>query len=140
MLFLAFGYRYALTIFRTQAPEMQQATTPTAAPPPQPVPTQDATGAEQLAPGTVTAPAAEEAETDEQAQVRKRFWFGVGFACVLFFSGFFPILFISMLAPMLYSFWLPQIWRNIQRGTRRAIQTRCVIGTTLCRLFLPLCE
>ncbi|KAG9085317.1 hypothetical protein FRC07_013411, partial [Ceratobasidium sp. 392] len=38
----------------------------------------------------------------------------------------------------LYSFWVPQIVRNIKRGTRKALQKRYVIGTTLCRLFFPL--
>ncbi|CAE6480376.1 unnamed protein product [Rhizoctonia solani] len=38
----------------------------------------------------------------------------------------------------LYSFWVPQIMRNVKRGTRKALQKRYVIGTTLCRLFFPL--
>ncbi|KAG8729043.1 hypothetical protein FRC11_009636, partial [Ceratobasidium sp. 423] len=40
----------------------------------------------------------------------------------------------------LYSFWVPQIMRNVKRGTRKALQKRYVIGTTLCRLFFPLCK
>ncbi|ELU40698.1 hypothetical protein AG1IA_05266 [Rhizoctonia solani AG-1 IA] len=32
----------------------------------------------------------------------------------------------------LYSFWVPQIMRNVKRGTRKALQKRYVIGTTLC--------
>lgn len=60
------------------------------------------------------------------------------FGAFLFMSAFFPLFTSAVMVPVLYSFWLPQIHRNIQRGTRRAIQKRSVIGTTLCRLFVPL--
>ncbi|KDN52815.1 hypothetical protein K437DRAFT_253748 [Tilletiaria anomala UBC 951] len=38
---------------------------------------------------------------------------------------------------LLYSFWVPQIWRNIKRGARKAVERRYIIGISLCRLFLP---
>lgn len=39
----------------------------------------------------------------------------------------------------LYSFWLPQIWRNARRGNRKALQWKFVIGQSIARLGLPLC-
>ncbi|CAH7685150.1 hypothetical protein BY996DRAFT_6656961 [Phakopsora pachyrhizi] len=39
----------------------------------------------------------------------------------------------------LYSYWIPQIFHNVQHGTsRRGLRKRYVVGTTMCRLFLPL--
>ncbi|MBW0514010.1 hypothetical protein O181_053725 [Austropuccinia psidii MF-1] len=40
---------------------------------------------------------------------------------------------------ILYSYWVPQITHNVKHGTsRRGLRKRYVLGTTLCRLFLPL--
>ncbi|KAI7944497.1 hypothetical protein MJO28_010192, partial [Puccinia striiformis f. sp. tritici] len=40
---------------------------------------------------------------------------------------------------ILFSYWIPQIDHNVQHGTsRRGLRKRYVLGTTLCRLFLPL--
>lgn len=39
----------------------------------------------------------------------------------------------------LYSFWVPQIWRNARRGNRKALQWQFVIGQSIARLGLPLC-
>ncbi|KAA1098395.1 hypothetical protein PGT21_034606 [Puccinia graminis f. sp. tritici] len=40
---------------------------------------------------------------------------------------------------ILFSYWIPQIVHNVQHGTsRRGLRKRYVLGTTLCRLFLPL--
>jgi hypothetical protein len=39
----------------------------------------------------------------------------------------------------LYSFWVPQIWRNARRGNRKALQWKFVIGQSIARLGLPLC-
>lgn len=40
----------------------------------------------------------------------------------------------------LYSFWVPQIWRNARRGNRKALQWKFVLGQSIARLGLPLCE
>jgi hypothetical protein len=40
----------------------------------------------------------------------------------------------------LYSFWVPQIWRNARRGNRKALQWKFVIGQSIARLGLPLCK
>ncbi|PWZ00290.1 hypothetical protein BCV70DRAFT_200446 [Testicularia cyperi] len=181
--FLAFGYRYTLTIFRNQI-ESQPAAQPTP-PPPLPIPasastvsqtaplrseparlvnideaateilpstepntTSTAGASVQTSTGTASPPDAETTDTatpattaaaaeaaDEAGRRRMAVMAMGGF---LFMTAFFPLLVAGLMLPILYSFWMPQIHRNIQRGTRRAIQKRCVIGTTLCRLFLPL--
>jgi hypothetical protein len=40
----------------------------------------------------------------------------------------------------MYSFWIPQIWRNARRGSSQAVERGFVVGTTVGRLALPLCE
>jgi hypothetical protein len=41
---------------------------------------------------------------------------------------------------LLHSFWIPQIVRNARKGTRRALRKRYVFGTSLARMYFPLCE
>lgn len=41
---------------------------------------------------------------------------------------------------IMYSFWIPQIWRNARRGVRKAVSWRFVMGMSGARLALPLCE
>ncbi len=128
MCFMAFGYRYTITIFRTH---MDAAPTPAPTPAPapatapgsegQPMPV-DAAGA------TATPPQSAGVETPEERTARRRgrAIFGVGF--FLMMVAFFPLVTVAILLPFVYSFWIPQIWRNVQRGTRKAILTRCVVG------------
>ena len=63
--------------------------------------------------------------------------------------AFFAFLIFSIVRPdvvgnlvlfICYSFWVPQIWRNMSRGTRKAIERRYVAGMSLCRFFIPACE
>ncbi|GAK64641.1 RING finger ubiquitin ligase [Moesziomyces antarcticus] len=145
MCFMAFGYRYTITIYRTH---MDAAPTPAPTPAPatpapapstatapgsegQPIPV-DAAGATATQP----QPAAVETPEERTARRRGRAIFGVGF--FLMMVAFFPLVTVAILLPIVYSFWVPQIWRNVERGTRKAILTRCVVGTTLARLFVPL--
>jgi hypothetical protein len=47
--------------------------------------------------------------------------------------------YIGTLTALLFSFWLPQIWKNAERGSaRRTLSKEYIVCTTLCRLFLPL--
>jgi hypothetical protein len=41
---------------------------------------------------------------------------------------------------LLYSFWVPQIWRSAIRGTGTPMDAWYVLGTALGRLALPMCE
>lgn len=49
-----------------------------------------------------------------------------------------PVVALIMLTA--HSFWMPQIVRNVKRGSRRALDNLYVIGMTLSRLYLPLCK
>jgi hypothetical protein len=40
----------------------------------------------------------------------------------------------------MYSFWIPQIWRNARRGSTDAMDKTFILGTSIGRLALPLCE
>ncbi|SYW81226.1 related to TUL1 - Golgi-localized RING-finger ubiquitin ligase [Ustilago bromivora] len=80
---------------------------------------------------TATANAETTAEAD-RARRRGRVIFATGL--FLFMVGFFPIFTITLLLPVLYSFWIPQIYRNVMRGTRKAILKRCVMGVGVSRL------
>ena len=76
--------------------------------------------------------------TPEEMQARRRGAKILLVGLLLVMLGFLPLVTVTLMLPVLYSFWIPQIYRNVQRGTRKAILKRCVIGTTLTRLFIPL--
>ncbi|KAI8319642.1 hypothetical protein GQ54DRAFT_264976 [Martensiomyces pterosporus] len=44
---------------------------------------------------------------------------------------------LAILLVALYSYWIPQIWRNIKRGTSQGLRMDYVVGTTVLRLFFP---
>jgi len=41
---------------------------------------------------------------------------------------------------VLYSFWVPQIYCNASRDSSKAFLPEYLIGTSICRLLLPLCK
>ncbi|KAJ9477851.1 Transmembrane E3 ubiquitin-protein ligase 1 [Pseudozyma hubeiensis] len=144
--FLAFGYRYAITIYRSQ---MDEVPATTQAGPTGPTQQQGQTGRVDASaaatpppppPTTTTDPAAAPATiaTAEEIRARRRGMLIAAIGLFLFMVGFFPILTVLLMLPILYSFWIPQIHRNVQRGTRKAILKRTVIGLTATRLFVPL--
>jgi len=45
---------------------------------------------------------------------------------------------VGVLAFCLFSFWVPQIYRNVIRGSRRVLSHRYVIGMSVTRLMIPL--
>ncbi|KAI8582785.1 hypothetical protein K450DRAFT_226893 [Umbelopsis ramanniana AG] len=53
-------------------------------------------------------------------------------------STFVQNIVVGVLAFGLFSFWVPQIYRNVIRGSRRALSRRYVIGMSLTRLVIPL--
>lgn len=55
-------------------------------------------------------------------------------------STFVQNIVVGVLAFGLFSFWVPQIYRNVIRGSRRALSHRYVIGMSLTRLVVPLCK
>ncbi|SPO26547.1 related to TUL1 - Golgi-localized RING-finger ubiquitin ligase [Ustilago trichophora] len=167
MCFLAFGYRYTITIYRSQmdaAPSPTPTPTPAAAAPAAPAapaPTQQAAaGLPGDQPAEVSAPNTTESQapstnpiasaitaitnadaasaTPEEIAARRRGATILFVGVFLLMVGFFPIFTVTLMLPFLYSFWIPQIYRNVTRGTRKAILKRVVIGTTITRMYIPL--
>lgn len=141
--FLGFGYRYTINVYRTQmdaAPTPPPTVTPTAAPVAVPASTEgeQAQPTEQQSNAEAPTTANTTTASPEELTARRRGALILAVGVFLFSVAFFPLITVSLLLPFLYSFWIPQIFRNVQRGTRKAILTRTVIGTTLTRLFLPL--
>ncbi|CAM0136008.1 unnamed protein product [Umbelopsis sp. WA50703] len=82
-------------------------------------------------------------ERREDALLYYRFYLVFLFGLFLFYqtaskSAFVQNIVVGMLAFSLFSFWVPQIYRNVIRGSRRALSHRYVIGMTLTRLVIPL--
>ncbi|WVW81137.1 hypothetical protein I302_103128 [Kwoniella bestiolae CBS 10118] len=141
---VVFGPRYAVLLHRIQAPERgsyapvtNNATQAT---------TGNGNGSEGAALSGVTV--------NEDGTVRRVFviasitaffrehplmrWFAIlGFLFCFLQFAFLPSV-IPFFLFGLYSFWLPQIWRNARRGTSRAMDAWFVLGTTAGRLALPL--
>ncbi|KAJ2159043.1 hypothetical protein GGF46_003335 [Coemansia sp. RSA 552] len=44
---------------------------------------------------------------------------------------------LAVLLFVVYSYWVPQIWRNARRGIARGLRAEYIVGTTLARLFIP---
>lgn len=61
------------------------------------------------------------------------------FCTFLMFIGVLPQV-VPLLLGILYSFWIPQIWRNARRGNRKSLTWKFVLGMSIARLALPLCE
>jgi len=57
----------------------------------------------------------------------------LGFLVVYFVGGLFQIFLV-----MMYSFWVPQIWCNVNRDSNHALIPQYVLGITLTRSLLPL--
>jgi hypothetical protein len=47
---------------------------------------------------------------------------------------------IAFFLPLLFSFWIPQIWRNARRGTSRGLKWKFILGSSTARVALPLCR
>ncbi|WWD20527.1 hypothetical protein CI109_105003 [Kwoniella shandongensis] len=140
---VVFGPRYAVLLHRIQAPERVSAPPP---PPPRPATQGPNATTTPNTPAQDTAIAERTGQGPTMSQdVRNLFrnypalkWvFGLG---ALFFI--LQIIFLPSVIPFsmfaLYSYWLPQIWRNARRGTSRGLDGEFVIGTTIGRLALPM--
>lgn len=60
-------------------------------------------------------------------------------AMILMFIGVLPQI-IPLLLGVMYSFWWPQIWRNAIKGNRKSLSWRFVVGMSIARLAMPMCE
>ncbi|KAE8249287.1 hypothetical protein A4X13_0g5267 [Tilletia indica] len=91
--------------------------------------------------GADAAPAPEgavEPEDPVAAARRQRSYRYIGVLVFFFLLNFQPLVFFSLLGPVLYSFWIPQIMRNVRRGSRRPFPRKYIIGMTACRCLMPL--
>ncbi|KAF6767551.1 Zinc finger, RING-type [Kalmanozyma brasiliensis GHG001] len=121
--FLGFGYRYGIVIWR-EAMETSS-----------PAPASDGVLTNIIA--RITGTRVEEV-TPEIVRERQRRSFMLAGVTFFLLLGFAPELLGWMMLPVVFSFWIPQIWLNVQRGTRRSVLKRTVVGLTGTRLFLPL--
>lgn len=55
-------------------------------------------------------------------------------------SAFVQNVILSTLGLFLYSFWIPQIIRNVWRGCRRPLSHRYILTMSITRLSVPLCK
>ncbi|WWC72337.1 uncharacterized protein I206_106299 [Kwoniella pini CBS 10737] len=143
---VVFGPRYAVLLHRIQAPERSAAPTPARINNGQAgtgqITNTDAStalsGVELAEDGTVrriSVVASIKAFFSEHPMLR---WFAVlGLLFCLLQFAFLPSV-VPFFLFGLYSFWIPQIWRNARRGTSRALDAWFVLGTTVGRLALPL--
>ncbi|KAJ9101236.1 hypothetical protein QFC21_003455 [Naganishia friedmannii] len=136
---MIFGPRFGVMIHRVQAPENAV---------PEPTPTaprntggQTGDSAQNTTPTPApTAPSfsiMNVLRADMQRYPNLRWIVPAVIILFLLFSGIVPRATPIFLCA-LYSFWVPQIWRNARRGNRKALQWRFVIGQSLARLALPL--
>ncbi|KAL9933418.1 hypothetical protein V8E36_007594 [Tilletia maclaganii] len=116
------------------------------APTPAPAPAGMQSDQASVTPGTnapvesAAAPAAATPDPVDQLanEWRQRTYRYIGILTFFFLLNFQPLVFFSILGPVLYSFWIPQIMRNVRRGSRRPFPRMYVLGMTTCRCLLPL--
>ncbi|ORZ10077.1 hypothetical protein BCR42DRAFT_333854 [Absidia repens] len=120
-----FGMRYLLVIWRIQRPESirtaQQSSTPTGN---SNAPIGNQTSSESTA--TTLSPqqvSAAQSQMDFGSTTR---------------SAFVQNVVVGILGFGFYSFWIPQIVRNVTRGCRKPLSPRYVLGMTVTRLAIPL--
>ncbi|KAI8339033.1 hypothetical protein BC941DRAFT_350028 [Chlamydoabsidia padenii] len=140
-----FGMRYLLVIWRIQRPESIRATQPTS----QLSPTPNNNNNSASTDSTTTEPPP--APTTQQVlplPVQYHIYFSRLYAILLFGlflfyestirSAFVQNMIIGVLGFGFYSFWIPQIIRNVSRGCRKPLSPRYVLGVSITRLTIPL--
>lgn len=67
---------------------------------------------------------------------------GLGAVALMFIFGQLALMpsVIPFVLFVMQSIWVPQIYRNARRGSSGALGHRFIIGTSVGRLALPLCE
>ncbi|ODN80188.1 hypothetical protein L198_07845 [Cryptococcus wingfieldii CBS 7118] len=148
-----FGPRYAVLLHRIQAPEVDSRPPPPPAPPsiaqaPLPAPADNTAPINQAPTNQVNRiPIASEPRFNINVVevVRSAFRAAPALKWLLLLTTLFllpSILFTPRLIPYvfytIYSFWIPQIWRNARRGNGRALEWRFVLGSAVGRVGLVL--
>lgn len=129
ILLTMFEMRFLLKAYKIQRPEP---------PSPSPAPHRPPTPSSLPAPVTTTPAPSSRTRTD-LSTLQTRFYFFLLAALILTlhatsWSPLYRDTFFHLLLLLSNSFWAPQIYRNIYRGTRRPFAFEFIIGTTLCRM------
>ncbi|KAG9037882.1 hypothetical protein FRB95_003722 [Tulasnella sp. JGI-2019a] len=137
ILALMFEVRFTSLIHRIQAPEDALAITPPPPPPTTATPT-----------GTVSAQPATSPPTSPLVRLRRilnamtdpdtKFWIILLFLFIFILQMTLSTSFLLVTVTLLHSLWVPQIIRNVKRGTRKALSKRYVVGTSFLRALLML--
>ncbi|KAK4685270.1 transmembrane E3 ubiquitin-protein ligase, partial [Tremellales sp. Uapishka_1] len=143
---IVFGPRYAVLLHRIQAPERIVSPAPVI-PRPAPAPAPNApiseTGQPAVSPSApLVVAGASDTPFRQVVTIFRTYptlkWTALA-ACVFLA---FQIALLPSVVPFflfaMYSFWIPQIYRNARKGNAHALQTGFVVGTSLARLALPL--
>ncbi|WWC98821.1 hypothetical protein V866_005714 [Kwoniella sp. B9012] len=141
---VVFGPRYAVLLHRIQAPERGSTTPATITTTNQPT-TGNATGDGATLSGVTVDGNGTARRISFISSIKAFFtehplmrWLAIlGFLFCFLQFAFLPSV-IPFFLFGLYSFWLPQIWRNARRGSTRALDAWFILGTTAGRLALPL--
>ncbi|KAK9475453.1 uncharacterized protein V1510DRAFT_371738 [Dipodascopsis tothii] len=143
LLVSVFGMRYLILIHRIQRPEWRATPAPTPAPAAAPAPAPTTGPAGLPLPATAPAPApAPPPDDDGRSDVSllySRFYFILlGFIFMTLNASTWPAplrkAFQHTLFLALNSYWVPQIYRNVMRGCRRAFKWEFVVGMSVIRL------
>ncbi|RXK41711.1 hypothetical protein M231_00946 [Tremella mesenterica] len=134
-----FAPRYCVLLHRIQAPEREPS------PPPRPPtatrPSESATQTVQNASESTQMEPSLSAwdrikQTLNDSPILK--FFLAGMALLIYFQFALQPMFMPFVLFTMYSFWIPQIYRNARRGTSGALNHGFIIGTTLGRFAIPL--
>ncbi|KAI8086537.1 uncharacterized protein BX664DRAFT_336101 [Halteromyces radiatus] len=124
-----FGMRYLLVIWRIQRPESVRTnqSSPTSGPQ-----TTETTGSQQPVSSSI-----------QSHMDFSRLYAILLFGLFLFYqsttrSAFIQNIVVSVLGFGFFSFWIPQIIRNVSRGCRKPLSPRYILGMTFTRLAIPL--
>ncbi|KAG8854026.1 hypothetical protein FRB96_007889 [Tulasnella sp. 330] len=134
ILALMFEVRFTSLIHRIQAPEDALALTP---PPTPPTP---ATAAGGTVSPTGTTPSATtrtprflglQRLLNSMTDPDTKFWIILLFLFIFILQMTLSASFLLVTVTLLHSLWVPQIVRNVKRGTRKALDKRYVVGTNI---------
>ncbi|KAK4055811.1 hypothetical protein OIO90_003064 [Microbotryomycetes sp. JL221] len=138
---LVFGMRFASTIRASAPPSIPRR------PAPPPPPTQQllaAQAAESRAnqagdDAAQTVPTSQRAAVETATEVSDLPFFLFGLAIAALLTSIVIIWgWLALLTTLVYSYWIPQIVLNVQRGAaRQTLRRDYIIGTTIARLVLP---
>ncbi|SAL96139.1 hypothetical protein [Absidia glauca] len=139
-----FGMRYLLVIWRIQRPESIRTSQQASSSPPVANSNNTSTDSPRTTEPTPT-PSPQQSLPVQYHMDFSRLYAILLFGLFLFYqstirSAFVQNVIIGILGFGFYSFWIPQIIRNVSRGCRKPLSPRYVIGISITRLTIPLSQ